>query len=111
MIAVALVGACTATAQSEPRRPAAEPRIIEGTVRDAVTKQPIDRASVDVTRAGAAGEARVGTGSDGRYRTGEIPRGPFDLRVRREGYLSFHRAGTMEDGIAQFDVELVPSRR
>ena len=136
LIAVPLV-ACTATVASGPSRPAPvrevreppppppppprehehrherepEPRIIEGTVRDAVTKQPIDRASVDITRAGVRGEVTVGTGPDGRYRTGEIPRGEFGIRVRREGYESFDRVGTMGDGIAHIDFELVPKRR
>lgn len=136
LIAIPLV-ACTATVQSGPGRPAPvreyreppppppppprehehrhdrapEPRIIEGTVRDAVTHQPIDRASVDITRAGVRGEVTVGTGPDGRYRTGEIPRGQFGIRVRREGYQSFDRVGTMEDGIAHIDFELVPLRR
>ena len=115
LIAVPLMGACTATAESGPSRPAtvreAEPRILEGTVRDAATRQPIDRASVAITRAGVQGEVTVGTGPDGRYRTGEMPRGEFDLRVRHEGYLPFHRAATMADGIAHIDVELIPSRR
>ena len=118
LIAVPLMCACAATAESGPSRPAPmregrepEPRILEGTVRDAVTGQPIARASVAIIRAGAQGEVTVGTGPDGRYRTGEMPRGEFDLRVRHEGYLSFHRAATMADGIAHIDVELIPSRR
>src|SRR5262245_48634429 len=61
------------------------PRIIEGTVRDAITHQPIDRAAVDITYPGLQGEMTVQTGTDGRFRTNEIPRGEFGVRVRREG--------------------------
>ena len=110
LIAVSLMGACTATAQS-PRDRAPEPRIIEGIVRDALTHQPIDRASVHISFAGIPREVTVGTGPDGRYRTGEIPRGELGIRVRREGYLSFDRTGTMDDGIVHIDIELVPLRR
>src|ERR1051325_1763986 len=135
LIAVPLVSACTATVASGPSRPppvrevrreepppppprehhehrdrAPEPRVIEGTIRDAVTHQPIDRASVDVTGRGIQGEMTVQTGPDGRFRTGEIPRGEFAIRVRREGYEAFNRAATMNDGTARLDFELVPKR-
>jgi hypothetical protein len=88
-----------------------EPRVIEGTIRDAVTHQPIDKAGVDITTRGTQGEVTVITGPDGRYRTGEIPRGEFGIRVRREGYEPLNRAAEMRDGIAHLDFELVPKRR
>jgi hypothetical protein len=88
-----------------------EPRIIEGVVRDASTGQPIDRAAVDVTSRAFQGEMTVNTGPDGRYRTQEIPRGEFGIRVRREGYEVFQRKAMMEDGIARIDFELQPKRR
>ncbi|HZJ64200.1 MAG TPA: carboxypeptidase-like regulatory domain-containing protein [Kofleriaceae bacterium] len=86
------------------------PRIIEGTVRDAITHQPIDRAAVDITGPGIQGEMTVQTGTDGRFRTNEIPHGEFGVRVRREGYKPMNRAATMRDGIAHVDFELVPDR-
>jgi hypothetical protein len=87
------------------------PRVIEGVVRDAITHQPIDRASVDITGRGIQGEMTVQTGPDGRFRTDEIPRGEFGVRVRREGYKPMNRAARMEDGVARVDFELVPERR
>jgi hypothetical protein len=141
LIGIPLVGACTATVSPGPSRPAPvreyreprepppppppqrehrdrdhdhdrnEPRVIEGTIRDAVTHRPIDRASVDVTGRGIQGEMTVQTGPDGRFRTGEIPRGEFAIRVRREGYEPFNRAATMNDGTARLDFELIPKRR
>jgi hypothetical protein len=86
------------------------PRIIEGTVRDAITHQPIDRAAVDITGPGIQGEMTVQTGTDGRFRTNEIPHGEFGVRVRREGYKPMNRAATMRDGVAHVDFELVPDR-
>jgi hypothetical protein len=141
LIVVPLVGACTATVRSGPSRPAPvteyreppppppppppreheherhhdrapEPRVIQGRILDAVTKQPIDRASIDVTVPGVRGEiATVQTGPDGRYRTTEIPRGQFGIRVRREGYDPINRQAEMADGVAHLDFELVPRRR
>jgi hypothetical protein len=88
-----------------------EPRIIEGTVRDAITHQPIDRAAVDISIPGQRGEMTVNTGPDGRYRTGEIPRGEFGLRCRREGYEVYQQRAMMSDGVAHIDFELTPKRR
>lgn len=133
-IAVPLLGACVATVRPGPssgpppppperrhrpdrdhdhdrdRRPDG-PRFIEGTVRDAVTGRPIDRAGVDITGAGIQGEMTVQTGPDGRFRTGEIPRGEFAIRCRREGYESINRVARMSDGVAHVDCELTPKRR
>src|SRR5204862_116053 len=62
-----------------------EPRIIEGMVLDADTRQPIDRAAVDITSPAFRGERTVNTGPDGRFRTEEIPPGEFGFRCRRDG--------------------------
>lgn len=125
-----LLGACVATVRPagppgpppaepppperhrEPRHePRNEPRIIEGVVLDAESRQPIDRAAVDITVPGVRGEMTVNTGPDGRYRTQEIPRGQFGIRVRREGYEVFQRQAEMADGIAHIDFELQRKRR
>jgi hypothetical protein len=94
-----------------PRDHAREPRVIQGIVRDAETGAPIDRAAVDITHRSFQGEITVNTGPDGRYRTEEIPRGEFGIRVRREGYEVFQRKAMMEDGIARLDFDLQPKRR
>jgi hypothetical protein len=117
VIAAALLGACIASAEPSPSGPPprpresrGEPRIIEGTIRDAVTRQPIDRASVNVTGRGIQGEMTVQSGPDGRFRTGEIPRGELAIRVRHEGYEP-NRAAVKNDGIAHLDFDLVPRRQ
>lgn len=115
-VASSLLGACVATVGPSappppppPREaPPREPRIIEGTVRDAVTHQPIGRAAIDITSPAIPHEMTVQTGPDGRYRTGEIPPGEFGLRARREGYEVVQQRATMGDGIAHVDFDLVP---
>jgi hypothetical protein len=116
-----LLGACVATVRPAPGpapEPAGppprtevrdhrhEPRVIEGRVFDAETRQPLDRAAVDITSPSFAGERTVNTGPDGRYRTEEIPRGQFGFRCRREGYETFTSQATMNDGIAHIDCEM-----
>ena len=89
-----------------PPPPQRGPRIIEGTVIDASTGKPIDRASIDITSPAFRGEMTVQTGPDGRFRTQEIPPGDFKIRCRRDGFLPFDRAATMGDGVAHIDFEL-----
>lgn len=132
ILAAALLGGCVATVS--PSRSAGGPpppppprgdhrpdrdhhpdrdrprgRVIEGVVRDAVTKQPIDKCGVDIDD-GSGDKLAVITGPDGRYRTREIPRGPFSIRFRREGYEMLLRQAQMDEGIARIDVELTPER-
>jgi len=128
IVATSLLGACVATvgpgrsgpppAEPPPPPPPAEvhehhhePRVIEGIVIDAATRQPLGRAAIDITAPGIQGEMTVNTGPDGRFRTSEIPRGEFGIRARREGYEVVERKATMSDGIAHIDFELQPKRR
>lgn len=121
-IATSLLGAggCVATVDSGRRGPPpppparehhrepprAEPHVVEGTIRDAATGRPIDRAGIDITSPNWSGEITVNTGPDGRYRSPEIPRGPFGVRVRREGYQVIERRTSMGDGSAHLDFEM-----
>lgn len=129
LVATSLLGACVATVGPGRRGPPPaeppptagppppphehhhEPRVIEGIVIDAATRQPLGRAGIDITAPGIQGEMTVNTGPDGRFRTNEIPRGEFGIRVRREGYEVVERKATMNDGIAHIDFELQPKRR
>lgn len=90
---------------------APEPRVIQGVVLDAETRQPIDRASIDITSPAIRGEMTVQTGPDGRFRTEEIPPGEFGIRCRREGYEAFQRKAVMGNGTANIDFELQRKRR
>jgi hypothetical protein len=125
LVAMSSLGACVASvgpgpSGPPPREPVTvrhppervhEPRVIEGMVIDAETRQPIGRAAVDITSPAFRGEMTVNTGPDGRYRTQEIPRGEFGIRCRREGYEVFERKAVMNDGIAHIDFELTRKRR
>src|ERR1043166_3261512 len=115
-IALPVFGACVASMGPAPGGPPPpppehrverprEPRIIEGTLRDAITHQPIDRAAIDITGHGIR-EMTIQTGPDGRFQTGEIPRGEFAIRVRREGYETYTSSATMSDGIARLEFDL-----
>jgi hypothetical protein len=120
LIATSLLGGCMASAgvratsepppppppQTEVREHRHEPRIIEGRVLDADTRQPIDRAAVDITSPAFQGERTVNTGPDGRFRTEEIPRGEFGFRCRRDGYEPYITKAVMREGIAHMDCEL-----
>jgi Carboxypeptidase regulatory-like domain len=123
-VASSLLGACVATVrpsgppppppparESRPPERVPEPRVIEGTVRDAITHQPIDRAAIDITSPALPHEMAVQTCPDGRYRTTEIPPGEFGLRARREGYEVVQQRATMSDGTAHVDFDLVPKHR
>jgi len=125
LVATSLLGACVATVRSRPGGPPPaepppptevrehrrEPRVIEGVVIDAATRQPIGRAAIDITGPAIQGEMTANTGPDGRFRTNEIPRGEFGIRVRREGYEVVERKAVMNDGVAHMDIELQPKRR
>jgi len=93
-----------------PPPPDRGPRVIEGIVVDAETRQPIDRAAIDITSPSFRGEMTVNTGPDGRFRTQEIPRGEFGIRCRRNGYEVFDRKAVMSDGTAHIDFELRKKR-
>jgi hypothetical protein len=127
LVATSLLSACIATvgpgrpsgppprepppAASRPPERSPEPRVIEGTVTDAETHQPIGRAAIDITSPSLQRQMTVNTGPDGRYRTDEIPRGEFGIRCRREGFEVFERKAVMNDGIAHIDFELTRKRR
>lgn len=96
---------------SRPPERAPEPRIIEGVVIDAVTRQPIDRAAIDITSPAFQGEMTANTGPDGRFRTREIPPGEFAIRCRRDGYEAINRKAMMGDGTARLEFEMTPKRR
>jgi len=122
LVATSLLGSCIATvgpgrpsgppprepppAASRPPERSPEPRVIEGTVTDAETHQPIGRAAIDITSPSLQHQMTVNTGPDGRYRTDEIPRGEFGLRCRREGFEVYEHKAVMNDGVAHLDFEL-----
>jgi len=121
-LVTSLLGACVATVGARgggpPPPPPTEvrdhrpaPRFIEGTVYDAQTRQPIDRAAVDITFGGSGGEETVNTGPDGRFRTRDIPPGEFHFRCRRDGYEPFLTQGVIRQGVARVDCALVRKRR
>jgi hypothetical protein len=84
--------------------PRHEARIIEGTVFEAGSHQPLDRAAVDITSPSMQG-ITVNTGPDGHFRTPELPRGEVAIRCHREGYLVEERRAVV-DGVTRMDFGL-----
>jgi hypothetical protein len=124
LLTLALVPSClVATTPGGPRNPPptigtnppppgpTQPRYIEGTVTDSVTQAPIGRAAIDIT-APSTGKVEFTTTTDGagNYRTGELPPGQFNIRIRREGYQVLTRMANVTNGPARLDVALIPGR-
>jgi hypothetical protein len=114
LVATSLLGACVATVGPGGPPPAGPPSvehrrerpIIEGTVFDVATHQPIDRAGIDITGPGLPHEVTVNTGPDGRFRADDLPRGELGLRCRREGYLVVERRMEVREGVNRVTFEL-----
>ena len=106
LIVIGSLGACVATAAPAPSDQA-PPRVVEGTVHDALTHQPLGRAVIEVSGPGIP-DVAVRTGPDGTFRTGELPRGELIVRCRHSGYESVRRRVAAGAGIARVDFELVP---
>lgn len=105
------LGACVATVSPAVAPPPPGPgprheaRIIEGTVFEAGSHQPLDRAAVDVTSPSMPEGITVNTGPDGHFRTPELPRGELAIRCRREGYLPEERRAVV-DGVTRMEFGL-----
>ena len=89
--------------------PPPQDRYIEGTVTDAVSRQPIGRAAIDITSPALGDkEMTANTDASGHYRTQTLPPGAFSIRVRREGFEVVDRPVNVTDGPARLDIQLTP---
>lgn len=79
-----------------------------GTVRDAATHAPIDRAGVFVRHpAGDYTGLYAATDATGAYCVTDVPAGTYDLEVRRDNYLvGYRRNVTVTDGASGVDLEV-----
>lgn len=78
-----------------------EAQRLAGRVLDAVTKDPIERATASV------GSARFVTGPDGRF-PGELPEGTYRVRVEHPAYVPAERVA---EAPGELEVELVRAAR
>ncbi len=96
---------------TDGRTPDSEPRYLWGTITDSATGKPLPRAAIDIT---AESTGRVvftsTTDGNGNYRTGELPSGRFNIRIRREGYQAITRMANVTAGPAQLDIAMIPGR-
>ena len=85
-------------------------RSLEGTVTDAVTGAPLNKAMVDlVDRQSKVMSAQAGP--DGRYRFNTLPPGEFAIRCRLSGYEPWDQGYTAFQGPSHVDCRLQPKRR
>lgn len=94
----------------EDRSASAERGGLHGTVRDAVTGQPLPGAFVSVyPRAkGADVAARSSTGGDGRYVVENVPHGTYEVRALAPGYARRSAEVAIESRRTAHDVALEP---
>jgi CarboxypepD_reg-like domain len=81
---------------------AQEKRSISGTVRDAVTKEPIPFVNVFFANTTIG----TSTATDGSFIVSEIPVGKYDLVVSTVGYLPFSQQVNFSDLISNYTKEL-----
>ena len=76
-----------------------------GVVRDALTQQPVAGAELVLIADGAATAHHAVSGTDGSYCIDDVPAGTYDLRVRRDDFLTAWIVGVVvEDTATSVDV-------
>jgi len=85
--------------------------VFVGTVRDALSKQPVSEVIVIATAPEKLGEEIVLTDNTGSYRISQLPPGAYQLRFEKEGYRSFEREGVLLDSnkTLRVNIEMAPS--
>ena len=83
--------------------------VLQGAVKDATKKQPVEGAIVTVTSPALQVEQVAVTDSSGFYRVPNLPPGTYLLRVDRDGFLPHERAqiALRADVTFQLNVDLI----
>jgi hypothetical protein len=84
--------------------------VLQGTVVDASTKQPVADVVVTLTSPNLQGEQMVVTDSSGLYRIPSLPPGIYTLRLEKEQYRPFSRDGIQlrADTTIRLNADLLP---
>jgi hypothetical protein len=84
--------------------------VLQGTVVDAATKQPVPDVVVTVTSPALQGEQVVVTDSTGLYRIPSLPPGIYTMRLEKEQYRPFSRDGIQlrADTTIRMNADLLP---
>jgi len=84
--------------------------VFVGTVRDALTKEPVAEVVVTVTAPEKLGEEIVVTDGTGSYRISQLPPGTYQLRFEKKNYRSFEREGVLLDShkTLRVNIEMAP---
>ena len=85
--------------------------VFVGTVRDALTKEPVQDVIVIVTAPEKLGEEIVVTDNTGSYRVSQLPPGTYKLRFEKESYHVFERQEISlgSHRTLRINIELAPS--
>ena len=85
--------------------------VFVGTVRDALTKEPVSDVIVIVTAPEKLGEEIVLSDNTGSYRVSQLPPGTYKLRFEKENYHTFERQEIALDShkTLRINIELAPS--
>jgi len=98
-------------APAAPAAPAAMDTVvaIEGTVRDALTREVLEGAVVHLSDTPGADPASAATDAEGRFHLSQVRPGRYEFRVTRLGYEEVWDSLTVTDeSIIQLEVGMVP---
>ncbi|HMH31790.1 MAG TPA: carboxypeptidase-like regulatory domain-containing protein [Puia sp.] len=71
------------------------PSLLQGYVKDAITKKPVSGVVVSATTPGANSPKEVMTDADGFFHFSELPSAQINLQFGKKGYQSYKRAGVI----------------
>lgn len=92
--------------EGPPPPPHNQGAILTGIVVDARTRQPLNKAAVDITSSASNEHYTVQTGPDGRYTTHPIMPGEIQVRARLGGYEPVNQMINIGSTEARLDFEL-----
>lgn len=98
----------TTVPRGEGPAPAPTMAVIEGTVTDADTGQPIERAGVEVVRPDHTVASTSATDAGGHYRSDPVPPGPYIIRFKRKAHHGINMPVTLEAGVTKIDGPMKP---
>lgn len=70
-----------------------QPSLLQGYVKDAITKRPVSGVVVSASSPGINNPTEAVTDADGFFHFAELPSSQVNLQFGKKGYLSYKRAG------------------
>lgn len=84
-----------------------QPSLLQGYVKDAITKKPVSGVTVSASSPGTNSPAEAVTDADGFYHFADLPSTQVNLQFGKKGYLSYKRAGVVikEKSITKISID------